>query len=699
MAGVLGWITDQHDLGLVVLAGLIGFLACFAVTGLCRRRAHPERTAEDSAERAQALLRDIVDSLPEGLVIYDPDDRLVLCNEAYRRSYSEAAEVMVEGNRFEDIMRARLAEGLYPDAKGREEAWLAERTRDHRDPKGTKEIELHDGRWVLVCERRMRNGGIAGLRIDITALKAVQAELRASEERLVRAQRIAGVGSAEHEVMSGATVWSPEAYEICGLDSRTFKPGVENLLNLVHPDDQDKLRAMMRDLQKDKTHPPVEYRIIRPDGEIRHLYREHEVVADRAGRPVRVASTIKDVTELRALQQRERELERELRQSQKIEAIGNLSGGIAHDFNNLLGVVIGNLDLLSLGAGRSEDDKALLADALAAALRGSELTQLLLAFGRRQPLRSKREDVNELLRSTTDLLQRTLGANIEIVHDFAADLRPAEVDPAQLEVAITNLATNARDAMPDGGKLTFRTANVTLDETGAARHPDMRVGAYVVIAVCDTGTGMSPETLARIFDPFFTTKEVGKGSGLGLSMVFGFTKQSGGHIDVASEPGKGTSFRLYLPSAPADELAGSKRTGSATILVVEDNDGLRRVVVRQLAQLGYEVVEARDAASALEILRAGSIDLLFTDMVMPGAMDGSDLARAAATLAPGVKVLFTSGFPAAAASGGVWPGGGATLLGKPYRREELASAVRAALASPAGSLAPEPSSARLETVR
>jgi signal transduction histidine kinase/ActR/RegA family two-component response regulator len=384
------------------------------------------------------------------------------------------------------------------------------------------------------------------------------------------------------------------------------------------------------------------------------------------------------------------ESESKLYQAQKMEAIGNLTGGMAHDFNNLLGVIIGNLDILL--EQLAETPKVLAQAALDAALRGADLTRRLLAFARQQPLQPQRVDINNLVSGITKLLSRTLGENIEISLNLGPDIWPIVADPAQLEAAITNLATNARDAMPQGGKLIVSTLNTALDVDYAAQHTDVKPGDYAVIEVSDTGSGMPPEIVARIFEPFFTTKERGKGTGLGLAMVFGFIKQSGGHINVYSEVGSGTTFRLYLPRTTATATATSASNkmsavpgGHETILVVEDNEAMRNVVMRQLGDLGYHVIEAGNAAKALEILTAGDkVDLLFTDVVMPGKLNGIELARLAREKWPKLKVVLTSGFPENKLSGHNEPLTGLRLLSKPYRREELARVIRETFEKPAG---------------
>ncbi len=381
---------------------------------------------------------------------------------------------------------------------------------------------------------------------------------------------------------------------------------------------------------------------------------------------------------------------RALYQAQKMEAVGQLTGGMAHDFNNILGVAIGNLDLVEEQISDRPATAALVKSALDALLRGAELTRALLAFARRQPLRPSVVDVADLLGATMKVLSRTLGEQVQVSLQIARALWPVVADPAQLESAVTNLSINARDAMPSGGHLTITARNVILDDDAGARLQEVEPGEYVAIEVSDTGSGMSSEVLAHAFEPFFTTKAPGQGTGLGLSMVYGFAKQSGGQIKLYSEPGIGTTVRLYLPRAApargqgrAQETAGSKlRGGREAVLVVDDNAEVRRMVHQQLTSLGYRVLQAEDGGKALALLEnTPEVDLLFTDVIMPHGMDGFALAEQAQRRRPELKVLFTSGFPGASVSAGRGLDDSMAFIGKPYRRQELAQAIRGILDS------------------
>ncbi|MGA7533109.1 MAG: ATP-binding protein [Pseudolabrys sp.] len=379
--------------------------------------------------------------------------------------------------------------------------------------------------------------------------------------------------------------------------------------------------------------------------------------------------------------------EQALRQSQKMEAVGQLTGGVAHDFNNLLTIIIGNLGIAKRGVVESRAERAL-NNALVGAERAAQLTQRLLAFSRRQPLNPRVLDVNKLIVSISDLLVRTLGENIELESIGAAGLWKVEADASELESTLLNLALNARDAMPEGGKLTIETSNAYLDEGYCQQHAGVAPGQYILIAVTDNGGGMSAETIDRAFEPFFTTKEAGKGTGLGLSQVYGFMKQSEGHVKIYSESGEGTTIKLYLPrrdgneaAHSADEPVGSERGRAETILIVEDDDGVRQYASEILRDLNYQIIEAKDSATALRLLDADKkFDLLLTDVVLPGK-NGRELATEVERRRPGTKVIFMTGYSrnAIVHHGRLDPG--TALIQKPLIERVLAQKIRQILDS------------------
>ena len=379
----------------------------------------------------------------------------------------------------------------------------------------------------------------------------------------------------------------------------------------------------------------------------------------------------------------------ELARAQRLEAIGQLTGGVAHDFNNLLTVVIGNLELIAGTRGDPEKIERLAQGALKAARRGEHLVRQLLTYARRQISHPQTVNLNQLITNIENLIRRIIGEQIEIVSLLSPILAPVQIDPAQFETAILNLAINSRDAMTGGGRITIETQNVTVDPQYAANDPEVTPGPYVMIAVSDSGAGMTPAVLARAFDPFFTTKEAGKGSGLGLSQVYGFAKTAGGYAKIYSELGIGTTVKLYLPQSSnrpmlleaGDEPASLQSgTGRGTILVVEDDEDVLAVTAESLKDLGYQVVTAANTARALEILSGDQpIDLLFSDVIIPGGTNGAQLAARARRVRPELKVLLTSGYTAAALSLEHGLPDNLNVVGKPYQRDELARKLRLAI--------------------
>jgi PAS domain S-box-containing protein len=557
--------------------------------------------------------------------------------------------------------------------------------------------------WIrLQGERAGLYDGLTGLALfavaNVVMLTAIvwHASLYANRLDAERRRSLAFLQSSEqryHQVVDlvQEAIWillddvitfaNPAAAKLLGAGTPDALIG-RSILSLFHPDDRARVAERIRVIVSEGRRVPLAYmRVVGLDGRTRIAVAQAlPIVQDGK---LYVMGSARDVTE-------QREAEAQLLQAQKMESVGQLTGGIAHDFNNLLTVIIGNLDLAVDRVPSSM--RPAIDGALQAAERGAGLVQRLLAFSRRQTLVPEALDFNGLVAGMEDLLRRTLGEHIGIELKLSRGLWLASADRGQVENALLNLAINARDAMPDGGKLTIETGNVHLDEDYAARNAEVTAGDYVMMAVTDTGSGMPPEIVERAFEPFFTTKEVGKGTGLGLSMIYGFAKQSGGHLKIYSEVGHGTTVRLYLPrlSAQAESAAHSKTVaadhprGGETILVVEDDKDVRAFVISQLQDLGYRVLEAADGPQAQEILDSdASIDLLFTDVVMPGGMTGRQLAEKAKLRRPTLKTLFTSGYTenSVVHQGRLDPG--VHFLSKPYKRQDLARKLRAVLDQPA----------------
>lgn len=555
---------------------------------------------------------------------------------------------------------------------------------------------------------------------DEVALVAEAAERTWSAVARARADRAAVENERRFEAIANSIdqmIWStrPDGFHDYYNDRWYEFTGVpygstdgEEWNGMFHPDDRERAWTVWRRSLETGEPYHIEYRLRHRTGAYRWVIGRAQCARDASGEIVRWYGTCTDVNDLKRAEAALRELnetletrvaegvaEREqmaeaLRQAQKMEALGQLTGGVAHDFNNLLQVVVGNLEILQRNL---PEDAARLrrsaANALIGANRAATLTQRLLAFSRRQPLAPQPVMANALVTGMAELLTRTLGETIEFETVQGAGLWRVEADPNQLENAILNLAVNARDAMPEGGKLTIETSNAHIDHAYAAEHAEVKVGQYVVISVSDTGLGMARETVERAFEPFFTTKEVGKGTGLGLSMVYGFVKQSGGHLKLYSEPGEGTTVKIYLPrlmgegheeTATAADLVPDG-SSSETILVTEDDDDVRMYSVDALRELGYRVLEAHDAASALRLLerQEGRVDLLFTDVVLAGGVNGQELAARARALRPGLKVLFTTGYArnAIVHHGRLDPG--VELITKPFTYADLAVRVREVL--------------------
>ena len=512
-------------------------------------------------------------------------------------------------------------------------------------------------------------------------LAAEVAERRRAEEGLLFALDAAGMGSWNLDLVTRTAQRSRRHDEVFGYPDGAAAWGLDSALDHFIDDDRPQVAAAFATAEL-TGELDFEHRIRRAsDGQVRWLHvKGQTVVAD--GRPVRIAGVVSDVTDQRVLDD-------QIRQVQKMDAVGQLTGGIAHDFNNLLTIVVGNMDMAERALDAADPARARRAvvNARKGAERAAVLTQRLLAFSRRTTLDPRVLDINKLVVGMADLLGRSLGETVELQTVTGAGLWRIEADPHQLENALLNLAVNARDAMPGGGKLTIETQNMWIDEAYSAMHREVAPGQYVAISVSDTGTGMPPDVIARAFDPFFTTKEVGKGTGLGLSQVYGYVKQTGGHVNIYSEPGEGTMIRIYLPRSARsdadvepDAPREAERGAAETILVVEDDDDVRTYTVESLRELGYRVLEAHDGPSALRLLdrQEMPVRLLFTDVVMPG-MSGRELKDAALLRQPTLKVLFTTGYARSAIDHGGRLEPGVDLVAKPFNFAELAAKVRAVL--------------------
>ena len=555
---------------------------------------------------------------------------------------------------------------------------------------------------------------------DVTRQSAAEAELRKTQERFrMMAQKMPNhVWTA---LPNGDLDWlNNQVYIYSGASEGELFGS--DWSKLVHPNDLPATALSWSTALAAGTDYEAEFRIRRADGAYRwHIVRAAPILAADGG-VERWVGTNTDIEDRKAAEfavaqmnttleervaQRNRELEdlhSVLRQSQKMEAIGNLAGGIAHDFNNLLQAINGSLALAGRRLDTGSDARSLIAQAMKAVDRGAVLASQLLSFGRRQPLAPKVIHLGRLMREADNIIRSAIGEGIEVETIVGGGLWNTCVDPTNVESAVLNMALNARGAMEGRGKLTIEIGNAFLDDAYARAHADVTAGQYVMLAVTDTGTGMPPDIVERVFDPFFTTKPEGRGTGLGMSMVYGFVKQSGGHVKIYSEPGNGTSVKLYLPRStapedrPAPGVSGEMMGGSETILVVEDDEAVRATSVSLLVDLGYTVHQACDADHAMVILESGvPVDLLFTDVVMPGKLTSREMAERAKWLFPNLAVLFTSGYTQNSIVHGGRLDAGVQLLSKPYSLEELARKLRAVLQARPGTAGYAVASTRPET--
>ena len=593
-------------------------------------------------EETVSLLTAALESIHDPIVVLDLDRRVVRYNRAYLEAFGLTVEELA-GRGFDAILEA--GDRVLADPGQVSAFWRTPADRVVRDT-----LRFLDGR---VFERHVAphciGDRVVGRVItyrDITASMRAERALEEHWSLLEKAQEVAQIGSWVAEIDGTTRVeWSRETHRIFGLPYPDFGNTFDAFYSYVHPDDRETVREIGRRAVESGEPYDIEHRIIRVDGEMRWIHERAEPVWGADGRLRRLVGTVQDITE-------RRRFEEESRQSQKLEAIGRLAGGVAHDLNNALTSIVGYTELALSGLGADHAARADVLEIRRAAGRAESVTRQLLAFSRKQPLQPRVFSLSDVVTGIARMLDRFLGERIELVVDTDADVPSIYGDPGQIEQAVVNLAVNARDAMPEGGRLGLTVSLIELDVRTELSHDPIPEGQYVELAVQDTGAGMTPEIKAHIFEPFFTTKEAGKGTGLGLAMVYGTVKQSGGFISVTSEEGQGTTFRLRFP--PAESLATTtherpKGPASAdvprTVLVVGDETAVRNLVIVSLTKYGYRVLAAASGQEALSMLKteAVAIDLLLTDANMPG-MTGIELVAALLAERPTLPVIVMSGF-------------------------------------------------------
>jgi PAS domain S-box-containing protein len=645
-----------------------------------------ERQATRKLADSEAAFRSLFERNPIPMWIYDQETLAFLSvNEAAVQDYGWSREAflgmtILDIRPPEDRPTVRELAGSSPRERRASGPWR------HLTAGGAEKIVQIISHVTLFAGR----SAVLVAALDITARTRFERDLAASRAALQRqaielrqTQRLARIGTWRWEPEAKAVAWSEEVHAIFGTDPAGPAPSQAAAIALVHPEDRDGVEAAIAGISTSGLPAAFEFRVLRPQAKVVHCRAEGRWEAEGAAGKGSVHGYVQDVTA-------QREAEAALRQADRLTSLGQLTGGIAHDFNNLLTVASVSLEMAAESAREGRTAPDLIDSARSALERGTRLTSQLLSYARRQPLRPEALDLRKLLPERLELVRRTLGER----HTLALDLAETglvSADPAQLEAALVNLLVNARDAMPLGGPITVETRPVTIVAEAAAQKAELSPGRYAMIAVSDHGTGMPPEVKSRIFEPFFTTKPPGRGTGLGLSMVLGFAKQSGGHVTVASEPGRGTTVKLFLPTVQAGaELPARVEEPTAPlppgldVLVVEDQPDVREAALRLCQQVGLQPLAVTSAAEALGVLGSGfRFDLIFTDLVLGGGMDGLKLAEAALRLQPGLAVVCTSGYSEQYLGQGAVQEHGLELLTKPYDIQRFRGAVSRALAAAA----------------
>jgi PAS domain S-box-containing protein len=628
-------------------------------------------------------IKTTIDNMMQGLLMFDANTMISVVNQRYVEMYELSPDVVKTGCSFRELIMHRREVGVF---QGDVDQYCDEIIASIADGKTTdRVIETPNGRAIHIISRPLPNGGWVATHDDITKAKQAEEGLRRTQiflDMIVENMPTPIIVKDAHE--HRYTLVNRATEECFGI-SRNKMIG-KTVHELFQKEEAD--AVVLYDNEALQSEWPLvtdTYRLHTPHNGTRLLNAKRLAIRDSSRNAKHILTVLEDVTERKSI-------EAQLRQAQKMEAIGNLTGGVAHDFNNLLTIMIGNLDLLLEENAKSSQISEKINVILDAALRGAELTKQMLAFSRRQPLQPKCVDVNSLADKTTRLLARTLGEKIRILVSKSPNPCQIMVDEAQLEAALVNIAINSRDAMPNGGILTITTDKVHFNAEDATHRPGLSAGDHVILKIIDTGHGIPDEIIGHIFEPFFTTKGTGKGTGLGLSMAYGFVKQSGGYIGVTSTHGVETAFELCFPAAaatalmsdinPANMDGGISQPTGRVVLAVDDQPEVRATAVAHLTALGYQVLEANCAKTALDMLAAGAkVDLLFTDIVMPGGLTGIELAKLACAERPDLKVLYTSGYPGTEIVGGSASNINGALLAKPYRKQELAKAVAEILAA------------------
>jgi two-component system, cell cycle sensor histidine kinase and response regulator CckA len=616
-----------------------------------------------------ALQNQLIDAARDAIITCDGDRRITRWNQGAEELYGWTAQEAV-GQLIHELLRTEFpSQDEHVDTiLEREGRWDGELRHTRKD--GTQLICL--SRHILL--RNANRGAFLEINRDIT-------ERKHAAERLARAYRLAHLGTWEHEMEAGVFEYSDEVLGMLDIRRAAVEPSANVFFDYCHPDDQELFDDAWRKAMRAGRNYEIDHRIVARNGELRHL-RHFIEFQKEGGRPVCVIGTTQDITDYKRLEQ-------QTRRSQKLESLGLLAGGVAHDFNNFLSIVIGYAELLRETVFTDTPARKQLSEILRAGKQASEVARQLTVFSRNEVIRPRPISLNALILESGQSFDRLLGDEIRIVNNLAPSLGVVMADPGMMQQVLLNMVLNARDAMPLGGKVLFETSNVVVDEEFAAQHEGIVPGPYVCMIIGDTGMGMDEKTRERIFEPFFTTKAAGLGTGLGLATVYGIIRQAKGAIWVYSEPGQGTTFKIFLPrvdeQAAANELkeAAVPQGGSETILLVEDQEQVREVTSTILKRYGYKVIEAANGAEALKTLSdyGGPVHLVLSDVIMP-EMSGAELVKRAMQMKPNLIAVFMSGHTdQMLANQGVLEIG-MRVLHKPFPPAELATTIREVLEAP-----------------
>ena len=639
------------------------------------------KRTEEALVQAESQLRILINTIPDLVWLKDPDGVYLSCNRAFERLYG-AGEPEIVGRTDYHFVEKDLADffrehDLLAIAAGRpcmnEEA-LTFAEDGYRGLFETIKTPIHDATGKLI--------GVLGIARDISERKRVETALKESEKRYKSAQRLGNVGNWEYDLVRQSFWGSDQAKRIYGFDPASESFTTEEVESCI-PERERVHQALVDLIERDRPYD-LEFEIRPASGAAARTIRSiAEIERDGQGAPQKVVGVIQDITRQKQAERDKLELERQLRQSQKLEAIGQLAGGVAHDFNNMLGVILGHSEMAMEGLDPQSHLYSALEQIRKAAVHSADITRQLLAFARKQTVAPKVLDLNETVEGILKMLRRLIGENITLTWLPGGKLWPVRIDPTQIDQILANLCVNARDAISGVGNIAVETGNRTLDAEYCRTHAGFIPGDYVRMAVSDNGCGMDEATMARIFEPFFTTKPVGEGTGLGLATVYGAVRQNDGFINAYSEPGKGTTISLYFPRyaetvQPVEESVAIRPTGGhETILLVEDEPTILKMTRMMLERLGYTVLTAATPGEAIRLVEEGGqrIDLLLTDVIMP-EMNGSVLVERILARQPGMRHLFMSGYTAnIIASQGVL-NEGVAFIQKPFARKELADKIR-----------------------